>query len=400
MTPDEVIDPPPEPRPAVPRAPAVEQELAPPPRRRWHGPVGLVLNDAGLKLLALVLAIMMWQLVRGRVETTDTVENVAVEVRDLPPYLRIMGGNRRLVSLTLAGPAGEVRRVKADLVGTTSPLVYRLEDVDAGDNQGTTGSITNPLKFAYPVEGASELVTQINPPLRFEWYRVKEVEVGVRDPELAPIQGRSDVEIQPRSIAFEGSNRVRVTGPVEIVEPLEAEGAMLTPDPVDVSGFLKDPDSTTQYPWSSSFDRWRGKDELKLDDLTTIEPAKVSGRLRLQFVKTEPFENVLVTLPAFGATDADYADWDVEITGGAGAYNPLTRTLRLSFSADERLAKELRTKLASWAFGARLPAPPKEGEKVPTGERLPVFLLWPNPEPAPPVRLDGIVYVTFKKKSP
>jgi hypothetical protein len=403
MSPDEVIDPPPEPRPAVPRAPTVETELAPPPRRRWHGPVGVLLNDAGLKLLALVLAVMMWQLVRGRVETTDTVEGVVVEVRDLPPDLRLLGGNQRKVSLTLSGAAGDVRRVKADFNSTTSPIVLRLEDVDPDLAEGNTGSITNPLKFAYPVEGASDLVTQINPALRFQWFRVKDVEVTVGEPTLAPIPGRSDVELVPASVQFEGARRVRVTGPIEAVASLAAEGAVLDPDPVDASQWVEKGggDSISPWPWESGFNRWRGAEELKGEDLLTIEPPLVKGRMRLRFVKTEPVENFLEVLNAPGTTAEDYAPWEIVITAGAGAYNADARTLRAGFLAEERVIRDLRDRKTSWSFGVRLPPPPRDGEKVPENERLQVFFLWLSGTATPAARLDDPnVLVTFKKKSP
>lgn len=399
MSPDEPQDPALEPRPAVPRAAPLEHELAPPPVRRWRGPVGWVLNDAGLKALALILAVMMWQLVRGQVEMTDTVENVTVEVRDLPIDLRIVGGNQRLVSLTLSGPAGDVRRVKAELVRTQSPIVFRLEDVTGA--HGETGSVTNPKKFAYPVEGAAEVVSQINPPLRFEWYRVRDVEVRVGDPELAPIPGRSDVELLSGSIRIEEPRTVRVTGPIEVVEPLAAPGAVLPLDPVDASRWVEqDLDPTTAFSWESGFDRWRGKDELKLDDLLTIEPARVKGTLRLRFVKTEPVENALVLLFPPGTGREDYAGWDWEISATGGAYDAARRTLRLGFSAEARVIEELKAKPGQWAFAATLPPPPKEGEKVPTNERVAVVFLWLRPEPAPAARLDGgpNVFITLKRK--
>lgn len=350
-------------------------------------------------MLALVLAVMMWQLVRGQIETTESVSGVVVEVRDLPADVRLVGGNRRVVSLTLRGPTSDVRRVKAEFVRTPSPAVFRLEAAE-GD-RGETGSVVSPTKLSYAVEGAAEVVTAFHPPLRFEWFRVIEAEVRVADPRLLPVPGRDDVELLPGSVKMEEGRTVRVRGPIAVVQGLMSQGATIEPDPVDMSPVIRqDLDPSIAFPWVSGFEQWRGQDEMKSPDLLTIQPEKAKGTLRLAFQRSEPLENTLLVLFPPGTRRADYDGWDWEITATGGAYDALGRKLRVGFSAETKVVADLRAKPSQWAFGAMLPAPPKAGETPPANERVPVSFLWLLQDPAPAVRMEGSpsVLVTLKPK--
>src|SRR5262245_48346073 len=92
------------------------------PFPRKKGPLGWLVNDLGLKILALLLSFMLWHVVRGRIDSTDAA---TVEVALIPPGpdIRVRGGvHRGTVKLTLQGTRAEVDRVKSEFAkhGTIS----------------------------------------------------------------------------------------------------------------------------------------------------------------------------------------------------------------------------------------------------------------------------------------
>jgi hypothetical protein len=73
---------------------------------RWLA--GLVTQNFGWKLLALLIAFILWALVATEPEVA-TFESVRVEYRNLPEDLEIASEPVSLVTLELRGPSGELR---------------------------------------------------------------------------------------------------------------------------------------------------------------------------------------------------------------------------------------------------------------------------------------------------
>lgn len=378
--------------------------LAPPPLKgssdpppRWSGPLGWILNDLPLKVLALLLAIMMWTLVRGKIDTSLEEKDVAVELVDVPDTIRIERVKEKKVNLMLFGTTADVERVHSDLVRTGRRITLRLSEF-IGDS-GTTQPIADPRKFAYPFEGGSEVVQRIMSPVQFTWHRVQEVVVDVTFAPSDLLTGRPEIQLLPRSVKLDPP-KVRVKGPVSVIRQL-AESGVLPLDPIDATRWLaEDPDFTVPMPFESSFSEWRGNEALKDPDLLTIDPPAVHGTLRMKQIQSEAIENSLRVLLPPGVDRAAFADWDWEIAGTGGEYDRTRRTIKLGIKGDQTLVEELKAKPGDWCFVIQLPPPPADGDPPPTDVKTPVLFQWLTPSAPSMVRLESgpTVFVSLKKK--
>jgi hypothetical protein len=354
---------------ALPRAaePPTESLRRPvPPGTAWKRALAAVfVSDLPLKGLALLLAIIAWQLVREQVTTPITVTGISVEVTDVPPDVAVIDPVGRQVRIALLGTRAEVERARA-LLEAEPRIKVSLPDLPKGVDAGTTAPIKHPSDFAYPFERA-DLVNGVDA-VTIEWVRLAERTVSVVAPEVALKPG-TPLEPAPGWPTLD-TTRVKIRGPKSVVEGLTS----VQPDPIDASAWLAlNPDLASLYSWTSGFETWRGTSPLREERVLTIDPETVKGRLKLRPVAApRAVEHALrLVLPA-GAPDA-LAPWDVVVEGGP-EYDRSTRRIRLTLKGEKKALDELEANPNDWSYVAEVPPPSDVGDPV-ENVRVPVRLL-------------------------
>lgn len=227
--------PPPPPGPPAPRhatAPAPEPEAP-----RDLRPSSLA-SEAGLLLLSLVLALMVWLLVR---ELVNDVKPANPRVQPVaPPGWRAAAYEP--VEINLRGPRGEVEEALGRLKDRNNTV--RLLLADLGGNERTFGPQD---RYQFPFH--ERLLERTPPPPPGEMWRL-EVDKPVRV--LTPA-----LESPPPA-----GVRVRVevpADPIRVTAPFRALGDTIEPDPIDVKPLLDVPSRPlgTAVRVPLRFERWR-----------------------------------------------------------------------------------------------------------------------------------------------
>jgi hypothetical protein len=354
-------------RPRAAEAPATPVDRAAPRSPAWkRALVAVFVSDLPLKGLALLLAVLAWQLVREQVTTTIVVTGIAVEVTDVPPDVAVIDPTGRQVKVSLHGTRAEVERARG-LLEDEPRIKVTLPALPEGVDSGTTAPIKHPSDFAYPFERA-DLVNGVDPVVVIEWVRLAERTVPVVAPEVALKPG-TPLEPAPGWPTLD-TTRVKVRGPKSVVEGLTS----VQPDAVDASAWLAlNPDLASLYSWTSGFETWRGTSPLRDERVLAIEPATVKGRLKLRPVAApRPVEHVLRLVLPPGPPDA-LAPWDVVVEGGP-EYDRSTRRIRLTLKGEKKALDELEANPGDWSYVVEVPEPSDAGEPV-ENVRVPVRLL-------------------------
>lgn len=345
--------------------------------------------DAPLKLLAVLVAVLLWNAVRDRILVE---EPASVAVRLVPPdaSVRVERGNDRgRVTLTLKGTRAEVERIRGELSSTSEPARY-VFSVPAGVNSGRVGPLNRGDQLQFPVEGAASLVKSFTPELEATWHRIVAVKLKLGAPSVQKSAKYANVEYEPPQFT---DTEVTVTGPAALFAsglPLE-----ITPDPVDLSAWLDtDPDLYTPFPFESGFDEWRRSGPLRGTDLVEIRPERVRGTVMLRPRKSERVANRVREL----WDSAELArEWELTIRAST-TYDPATRLLTGELRGDPRALEALKKTPGEWSYAIAVPAP-KPGEPPGENEQAEVFL-WFRTQPTQAVRLASkmTVYYTLKKR--
>ena len=379
-----------------PESPDDAVEGAPPPGPDGRSParrlVAWVTGNLGLKALALILALMMWQLVREKIEKEETIPSVTVRVVDLPAGIRIQGAGAFQVTLTLKGTTAEVARARVNYERDRPEITVKLPPLDERLTEGVA-HVTDRESFGFPFLG-SEVVQPLKTPLDVAWYRVRTVTVPVTPRFRMPFD-RPELQL-PASRPTAEPPTVAVTGPERVVGDLKE----LPTDEIDVAEWLKDkPDfATTPLTWAKGFDGWRMRDDLRDRSLVTIEPEQVKGKVKLRLMAAREISLPLLTTSPPGLDLSAYADWEVVIEG-SNDYDAATRSLRVSLSGDTQAIEELLLKPEGWGVLVVLPPPPRAGAEPPTSLKVTVDLLARRDSQAL-LRLQGApsVFVSLKPK--
>lgn len=201
----------------------------PDPRAAGEAPraSSFVVQEGGLLLLSLAVALLAWYVVRAQVETSVTLP-VRVEFV-VPPGCQVFAEEE--VTLRLSGKKGEIESVqqKLQLDGDRLPLVVRTLDPDVPSRPIRHGEDHYRLPFP-----ARLLDDPARPPLPAgEVVRVRRQVVAVGRPRLPePLPAG-----WPAGVALE----VELARPtVEVLAPVDALEGTLEPDPLDLE------------PWRSS----------------------------------------------------------------------------------------------------------------------------------------------------
>jgi hypothetical protein len=343
--------------PRAAEAPAAGTARAPRRGPAWKRALAAVfVHDLPLKGLALVLAVLAWQLVREQVITPIVVSDISVEVTEIPPDVAVIEATGRRVRISLRGTRAEVERARA-LLESEPRIKVSLPELPKGVDSGTTAPIKHPSDFVYPFERA-DLVTGVDDPVVIEWVRLAERTVPVLAPEVSLKPG-TPLEPAPGWPTLD-TTKVKVRGPKSVVEGLSS----VQPDPIDPSAWLaQNPDLASLYSWTSGFETWRGTSPLRTERVLTIDPATVKGRLKLRPVAApRAVEHALRLVLPPGAADA-LAAWDVVVEGGP-EYDRSTRRIRLTLKGEKKALDEIEASPDDWSYVVEVPPPSDSGDPV------------------------------------
>lgn len=174
------------------------------------------IRHAGLKLMSVVLASLLWLLVSGE-QTVERSLRVPLEFTNLPPQLELLGEPPAVVDVRLRGASGTMTRVSA------GELAAVLDVRTARPGQRLFHLTTSDVRAPFGVS-----VVQVAPatlPLTFEASVTKLVPVAARvEGEPAPGFVVGAITVEPA--------RVDVVGPASVLADLR--GAIT--EPVSVAG--------------------------------------------------------------------------------------------------------------------------------------------------------------------
>jgi YbbR domain-containing protein len=175
----------------------------------------LILQNAGLKILSLVIAVLLWMAI-SREPRAEVTLAVPIEFHNSPDNLEINSENIQQVQVRAAGPAGAVHSVSA-------ADVHAFVSLEAA----TPGEHTYDLHVRVPrdVEVVQVIPSQFR--ISFDNRATKRVDVRPRViGATAPGFRMEQVTVDP--------NSVMITGPEKRVNAIDA----VITDPVDASGVM------------------------------------------------------------------------------------------------------------------------------------------------------------------
>ena len=366
----------------------------PPPR---HGPLGLLVDDWPLKLLALILAVMMWRLTRDRLTRPEEFTDVGITVEGLPKGFAVSQVAPDVLKVTVFGTRAQIERAREAFRGNGKRVTVRIPPPE-GQSPGGSYLVTDPLRYTFPFEDA-EIVTNVTPSPTVSWVRLDERTVSVRVPEVV-LPPDAAVGVTPGWPQVESATVV-VRAPSEVLQSLSS----IPLDPVDTAAWLASkPDLATPMRFEAGFEQWRSADALlRSRDFCTITPERVAGTVKFRRTGTRPLAHVLQLMMPAGSQDL-FKNWEVVVDGRE--YDATSQRITLPVRADARTLDDMEARAADWDFAIKVPPPPQPGEPAVQNAKVPVVLTfspaaaaWSRAGPVPAV-LEGspTVFLTLRKR--
>ena len=369
-----------------------------PPR---HGPLGILLDDWPLKILALILAVMMWRLTRDRLTQPETFTDVGIAVEGLPKGFAVSQIVPDRVKVTVFGTRSEIERAREACRATGKRVPVRIPP-PAGQSPGGSFLVNDSLRYTYPFEDAEIVKDLPTPNPTVSWVRLDERTVAVRAPEVV-VPPDAAVGVTPGWPQVETATVV-VRAPSDVLQSLSS----IPLDPVDTSAWLSaKPDLATPMRFEAGFEQWRTADPLmRSREFCTITPERVSGTVKFRRTGTRPLSHVLQMMMPAGSQDL-YRSWEVVVeVGGGREYDATSQRITLPVRADARTLDDMEARAADWDFAIKVPPPPQPGEPAVQNAKVPVVLTfspaaaaWSRAGPVPAV-LEGspTVFLTLRKR--
>lgn len=179
---------------------------------------GLIFDNAGWKLLSLLIAVLLWVVVASEPQLA-TFASVRLEYKNLPEELEISSEPVDTVSLELRGPSGNLR----GMTGSTAPEVV----LDMGNVE--PGQRTFPIESAVRLGRNVRLIRAVPSEVRFTFEKRLRRFITVT-PRFSG-QGQNGYIVDSWSV---DPPQVEVLGPASRVERLHA----IATDPMDVSSVV------------------------------------------------------------------------------------------------------------------------------------------------------------------
>ncbi len=312
----------------APTAPATERRSLP----------SFLAHEGGLLLLSLVLAFMVWLVVRTMVDTSRElrfqVEFVA------PPDCRVFAQDH--VELTLVGKQGELESVEQALGGDGGKVRLIVGHLDPGRDERAIRHGDDTYRLPFPMRLLKDPARPALP--RGDVVRVRKGRVAVEPP---PTPMRSPA--LPEGIEVEVT---LLTPSLEVLAPAGALDGPLTPDPIDLTPF-HDAAAGLAAPLevTLSFEGWRrGPPGSRSDDPVVRRRAAVAlpeARASLRFVLWEraTLTNAVEVIVKRGYVVSDIRDPPGgSFTGERSSEKP-GQSVEANFTGEVRTTHELLEQL-------------------------------------------------------
>jgi hypothetical protein len=244
-------------------------------RQDWRS---LLLQEWGLMVLALVLAVLLWVAVRDTVETTQILQNVQVQPITPRGYWAYV---EEPITLTFKGTTGDVEDAVKALADRGNVIGLEVDDLTEGTSQSALEFARYRYRFAaFP----ARLVVTPLPVPKGAIFRLAERTVTVQDPAVL---------IPP--------DHKGVVGHVDSVEPrrfgvLAPERALddaIEPDPIDAKAFLeKNTSLTVPETFALTFERWKEKE--RANGSAGVVLPRITATVTFRVMTTREIENKLL----------------------------------------------------------------------------------------------------------
>jgi hypothetical protein len=372
-----------------------------PPSR--NGLLGILVDDWPLKVLALILAVMMWRLTRDRLTRPEEFSDVAIAVdfegpEGRPKDIVVREVIPQFIKVTVSGTRAQIERAREAFRGNGKRVRVRVPAPEGQAPGGTYGPVTDQLRFVFPFEDA-EIVTSFTPAPVVSWVRLEERTVSVRAPEVI-VPPEAGVAVALSWPQLERSSVV-VRAPAEVLQGVSSIPA----DPVEAGSWLASkPDLATPMRFETGFELWRAADvSLRSREFCTITPEQVAGTVKFRRTGTRALGHALQLLMPAGAVD-DFRGWEVVVDGRE--YDAGSQRITLPVRADAKTLDDMEARAADWDFAIKVPRPPQAGEPPVQNVKVPVVLTfspgaaaWSRAGPVPAV-LEGspTVFLTLRKR--
>ena len=358
---------------------------------------GVFVSDVPLKLLALVLALLMWKLTREQLKSNDTFKDVIVDVLELPPDVRLRDAAPYRVDIAVHGTRAEIDQARAALEERSRHVGLRMPSLDPHASEGAVGPLSETSNFALPF-ASRDIVLTVGPAPVVSWVRVEERTIAIALPAVLPPTD-SNLELAEGYPKLDVST-ARVLGPMKAIHSLPS----IEPDAVDPNRWLaSNPDLATPAPFESAFETWRQQDPLRSRRLLTIAPDTARGTLKYRRTEGRALSHALDVLVSAEALEK-MRDFEPVLSGGS-EFDAATLRLTLKVRADKRTLDDMVASPAKWTFAVQVPPPPGPGEPAVENRPVPVRLTF-DPAAgtgragAPPAILDGspTLFVTLRPR--
>ncbi len=212
----------------------------------WHTISNYRVENAGLKLLAVVLASLLFAISRQPVSDVRLV-GVQLEYRGLAQGLEISGGDvNETVSVRIRGPQGLVRNIMPNQVAVVADLsnkepgdrVIQLKSKDASAPEGIEVLQVDPGTIRLRIEPTTRKQVRVEPDVVGEVRDGYELYGVTIEPQVVEIQGPESQVAEVESVSTESVQLVDRAAPFRVAVDVDHPNKsirVVTPGPIALS---------------------------------------------------------------------------------------------------------------------------------------------------------------------
>jgi hypothetical protein len=323
--------------------PVFEKAAQPPPARTRM--LHALSSDWGLRILALVLSVLLWSVVRQDISVEQRIFVDVVPIPDSPDSFEAYLVVRDRVEITLRGPQRELDEAK-ELLGVPPRIEVRVRDLEPGKDYEVISESWSDANRRIVVGTARRLIHAM-PTVFVRVYRRLEQRARI-----APLVWDNLPDgYFPRDVRLD-------PGPeVELMAPAGALGQDLVADSIDVGPDFAD-GSARKGPLTKQlhFNQWRKSpgDPDKAVVREKIQLPKVTATVSFKAVKTEDIENALQW--SYSGLDGDgLGDYAWVIDGSVPDLNADQMRFKGTFRGGDADLEALQGRLGEWQYVLRIP---------------------------------------------